>query len=114
MEGNQLLHPRHRVLLAAVLFALVASIIFLVVWKWPDFFRMDMEEPKTKEQIEYEARIQTLRELEQSSLRGGDTMSEAQKDAALNAVGASAEDEPDESGFTNQQKIDILNSLNAE
>ena len=128
MQGNQLLQPQHRVLFAAAVFALVAIGIFLIVLKWPHFFSVSMEESKTQEDIEYEAKIQILREIAQSdpALTKGEMMTDAEKSAALqglessnstNNVNAQSDAEvsagPDESGFTQEEKLNILDSLNS-
>lgn len=98
-------------MVVAIFFALGAGLLFLLVWQWPNIIALlPRETPQgpTAEEIELEARMQVLRELEQSRT-GAPDMTEAQKSAAIEAVA----DGPDESGFTEEEKMDILNSLNA-
>jgi hypothetical protein len=100
------------VLLIAVLFALVAGLLFLVAWQWPRIVALFPQEEgtdMTQEQITREERLRVLRELEQSRSAQSEAneMTEAQKEAALESIA-----EPDESGYTEEQKLEILNSLN--
>jgi hypothetical protein len=113
MPGNQLMKPEHRVMLAASLFALVAALVFLLVWQWPkvmSLFRMDSADDAMNRELTEEEKMQILNELQLSNQNASE-VTQTEQQAALESVSKSSAS--DENRPSEQEKINILNSLNA-
>lgn len=107
MEGNQLLSAQSRVLLAAALFAAVASGVFALVWFWPQFVREEVVVVTTgEEEYTTEQKLAVLAQIRAADPEAMEIPT-AEKAGAMERVS-----KPDsETGLTKEEKLQALQML---
>lgn len=108
MQGTHLMTPQSRLMLAAGVFAVLALIAFFLVWKWPSFFGLDEEVPQRE--LTIEEKLDVLDQVQDSS--EGPQISSEEKQDVIEQVAASSESSAPENDLSEQEKLDILDSLN--
>jgi type II secretory pathway component PulM len=113
MEGNLSLSPRNRLLLAASVFAAVAFIVFFLVWKWPAMFGIEVADEAAQEEMTTEEKLNVLAQIRLSDPEAF-PMTVSQKAEALEGLSAGSSVEGDTATLDNEQKLNVLGSLNAQ
>ncbi len=111
MQGNQLMEPQGRLMLAAAVFAVLALGVLTLVWFWPMLFQSKEASIGTNRILTTEEKLDVLEQVKQSSA-GEPQIAEEEKEEVLEDLAASNDTSVPENNLSEKEKLNVLDSLN--